>query len=176
MEKTLSSQTIYEGKILKLTLDEVECQDGQHAYREVVHHNGGVCIVAVKDHKIILVKQHRYPNHIDTIEIPAGKLESKEETALCAFRELEEETNNRAKDMKFIMKFLPTPGYTSEWLYMYEAIDFEEVDDALAADDDEFIDVIYMDLDEAYEKVMNGTIVDAKTIIAIMYAYNKEKK
>ena len=74
------------------------------------------------------------------------------------------------------MKFLPTPGYTSEWLYMYEAIDFEEVDDALAADEDEFIDVIYMDLDEAYEKVMNGTIVDAKTIIAIMYAYNKGKK
>ena len=109
-------------------------------------------------------------------EIPAGKLESQEETALCAFRELEEETNNRAKDMKFIMKFLPTPGYTSEWLYMYEAIDFEEVDDALAADEDEFIDVIYMDLDEAYEKVINGTIVDAKTIIAIMYAYNKEKK
>ena len=75
--------------------------------------------------------------------------------------------------MKFIMKVLPSPGYTSEWLYLYEAIDFEEVDDALDGDEDEFIDIVKLDIDEAYQKVLSGEIVDAKTVIAIMYAYQQ---
>ena len=174
MEKELNRQDIYDGAILKLTKEEVLLEDGNHAYREVVYHHGGVCVLARKDHKILLVKQFRYPNRMDTIEIPAGKLEYNEDPKECAFRELEEETNYRAKDMKFITKFLPSPGYTSEWLYLYEAIDFQEVNDALECDPDEFIDLIEMDIDEAYQHVLDGTIVDAKTIIAIMYAYQNK--
>lgn len=173
MEKELSRELIYDGKIMTVTKETVECEDGQQAFREVVYHHGGVCVLAVKDHQIILVKQFRYPNRINTLEIPAGKLEKDEDTKECAFRELEEETNNRAKDMKFILKVLPSPGYTSEWLYLYQAIDFKEVKDALECDPDEFIDVITMSVDEAYEKVLNGEIVDAKTVIAIMYAKQK---
>lgn len=174
MEKEIQRTLIYDGKIMQVTREEVELENGEHAYREVVYHHGGVCILAVKDHQIILVKQFRYPNRIQTIEVPAGKLEKDEDPQDCAFRELEEETNNRARDMKFIMKVLPSPGYTSEWLYLYETIDFEEVNDALAGDDDEFIDIIKMDIDEAYQKVLDGEIVDAKTVIAIMYAYQKD--
>lgn len=174
MEKEIQRTLIYDGKIMQVTREEVELKNGEHAYREVVYHHGGVCILAVKDHQIILVKQFRYPNRIQTIEVPAGKLEKDEDPQDCAFRELEEETNNRARDMKFIMKVLPSPGYTSEWLYLYEAIDFEEVNDALAGDDDEFIDIIKLDIDEAYQKVLDGEIVDAKTVIAIMYAYQKD--
>ena len=172
MEKEIQRTLIYDGKIMQVTREEVELENGEHAYREVVYHHGGV--LAVKDHQIILVKQFRYPNRIQTIEVPAGKLEKDEDPQDCAFRELEEETNNRARDMKFIMKVLPSPGYTSEWLYLYEAIDFEEVNDALAGDDDEFIDIIKLDIDEAYQKVLDGEIVDAKTVIAIMYAYQKD--
>ena len=174
MEKEIQRTLIYDGKIMQVTREEVELENGEHAYREVVYHHGGVCILAVKDHQIILVKQFRYPNRIQTIEVPAGKLEKDEDPQDCAFRELEEETNNRARDMKFIMKVLPSPGYTSEWLYLYEAIDFEEVNDALAGDDDEFIDIIKLDINEAYQKVLDGEIVDAKTVIAIMYAYQKD--
>lgn len=170
MEKELKREIIYDGKILQLTKEEVELENGQHAYREVVYHNGGVCVLAVKNNQILLVKQFRYPNRLDTLEIPAGKLEKDEDPKTCALRELEEETNYRASNMKFIMKTLPSPGYTSEWLYLYEAVDFQEVNDALACDD-EFIDVIWLNLDEAYQKVLNGDIVDAKTVIAIMYAY-----
>ena len=176
MEKEIQRTLIYDGKIMQVTREEVELENGEHAYREVVYHHGGVCILAVKDHQIILVKQFRYPNRIQTIEVPAGKLEKDEDPQDCAFRELEEETNNRARDMKFIMKVLPSPGYTSEWLYLYEAIDFEEVNDALAGDDDEFIDIIKLDIDEAYQKVLDGEIVDAKTVIAIMYAYQKDNQ
>jgi ADP-ribose pyrophosphatase len=174
MEKELNRKTIYDGAIMQVTKEEVLCENGKHAYREVVYHHGGVCILAIKDNQIILVKQFRYPNRIETLEIPAGKLEKDEDPKSCAFRELEEETNQRAKDMKFLLKVLPSPGYTSEWLHLYEAIDFKEVNDALEGDDDEFIDVIYMNLEEAYQKVLDGTIVDAKTVIAIMYAYNKK--
>ena len=174
MEKEIQRTLIYDGKIMQVTREEVELENGEHAYREVVYHHGGVCILAVKDHQIILVKQFRYPNRIQTIEVPAGKLEKDEDPQDCAFRELEEETNNRARDMKFIMKVLPSPGYTSEWLYLYEAIDFEEVDDALEGDEDEFIDIVKLDIDEAYQKVLDGEIVDAKTVIAIMYAYQKD--
>lgn len=173
MEKEINRSIIYDGKIMQVTREEVELEDGQHAYREVVYHHGGVCILAVKNHQIIFVKQFRYPNRIQTIEIPAGKLEKDEDPKDCAFRELEEETNYRAKDMKFIMKVLPSPGYTSEWLYLYEAVDFKEVDDALEGDDDEFIDVLTLDIDDAYQKVLDGDIVDAKTVIAVMYAYQK---
>ena len=174
MEKEIQRTLIYDGKIMQVTREEVELENGEHAYREVVYHHGGVCILAIKNHQILLVKQFRYPNRIQTIEVPAGKLEKDEDPQDCAFRELEEETNNRARDMKFIMKVLPSPGYTSEWLYLYEAIDFEEVNDALAGDDDEFIDIIKLDIDEAYQKVLDGEIVDAKTVIAIMYAYQKD--
>ncbi|WP_028044028.1 NUDIX hydrolase [Candidatus Stoquefichus massiliensis] len=173
MEKEVNRTVIFDGKIMQVTKEEVELIDGQHAFREVVYHHGGVCILAIKDHQILLVKQFRYPNRINTLEIPAGKLEKDEDTKECAFRELEEETNNRAQDMKFIMKVLPSPGYTSEWLYLYEAIDFEEVDDSLDCDADEFIDVIQLDINDAYQKVLNGEIVDAKTVIAILYAYSK---
>lgn len=173
MEKEINKSIIYDGKIMQVTREEVELEDGQHAYREVVYHHGGVCILAVKSHQIIFVKQFRYPNRIQTIEIPAGKLEKDENPKDCAFRELEEETNYRAKDMKFIMKVLPSPGYTSEWLYLYEAVDFREVDDALEGDDDEFIDVLTLDIDDAYQKALDGDIVDAKTVIAVMYAYQK---
>lgn len=173
VEKEIKRETILEGKIITVTKEEVLLENGQHAFREVVYHNGGVCILAVKDNKIYLVKQFRYPNRVNTIEIPAGKLEKGEDPKDCAFRELEEETNLRAKDMKFLFKFFPTPGYTSEILYMYEASNFEEVEDALEGDEDEFIDVIKYDINDAYQKVLNGEIQDAKTMIAIMYAYNK---
>lgn len=176
MEKEIKKEIIFDGKIMTVTKEEVELEDGQHAYREVVYHHGGVCILAIKNHQIILVKQFRYPNRLQTIEVPAGKLEAGEDPRDCAFRELEEETNNRAKDMQFVMKVLPSPGYTSEWLYLYEAIDFEEVDDALDGDADEFIDIIKLDIKEAYQKVLTGEIVDAKTVIAIMYAYQKDQQ
>lgn len=174
MEKELKRTLIYDGKIMTVTKEEVECENGRHAFREVVYHHGGVCILAIKDHQILLVKQFRYPNRIDTLEIPAGKLEKDEDPKACAFRELEEETNNRAQDMKFILKVLPSPGYTSEWLYLYQAVDFKEVNDSLDCDEDEFIDVIKMDINEAYQKVLDGDIVDAKTVIAIMYAYQNQ--
>lgn len=175
MEKKITSELIYDGKIIKVYKDQVECQNGNIATREVVRHHGGVGILAMVDNQILLVKQFRYPTAIDTLEIPAGKLELNEDTAICALRELEEETNYSAKSLKLISKFLPTPGYCDEMLYIYEAQDIYEVKNPLACDDDEFIEVIKMNIDDAYQKVINHEIIDAKTVIAIMYAYINKK-
>lgn len=171
MEKKLDSQLIYDGKIIKLYKDSVLCDNGNKATREVVRHNGGVGILAIVDNKILLVKQFRYPNAITTLEIPAGKLELNENPKECALRELEEETGYSAKDAIKISKFLPTPGYSDEWLYIYQAQDVFKVENPRACDDDEMIEVIALDIDEAYKQVVSGKIFDSKTIIAIMHTY-----
>ena len=176
MEKQLSSKTIFEGNIIKVTHDEVELPDGSTAMRECVYHRGGVCILAVENGCILLIKQFRYPNRMDTLEIPAGKLEEGEDPNQACYREFEEETDRRAENMRFILKLYPTPGFCSEIDYLYEAENFKYVKDSLPQDDDEFLKLVKMPIDEAYAKVLDGTIFDAQTIIAIQYAYQKYHK
>lgn len=174
MEKQIDSTTIYDGAIMKVTKEHVLLQDGNTAVRECVYHHGGVCILAIEDDEIILVKQFRYPNRCDTLEIPAGKLELGEDPDKACYREFEEETNRRAKNMRHILKMLPTPGYSSEILRIYEAEDFKEVEDSLQCDADEFLNIIKMPIDEAYKAIFDGRIIDGKTVIAVMYAYNRK--
>ena len=88
MEKEINREMIFDGNIMQVTKEEVELEDGKHAFREVVYHHGGVCILAIENNQILLVKQFRYPNRIETLEIPAGKLEKDEDTKACAFRNL----------------------------------------------------------------------------------------
>ena len=171
MEKKINSQIIYDGKIIKVCKDRVLCENGNEATREVIRHHGGVGVLAIINDKILLVKQYRYPNATDTLEIPAGKLELNENTELCALRELEEETGYSAKAITQIAKFLPTPGYSDEWLYIYQAQDIFKVENPLAGDEDEVIELIAIDIDSAYQKVVSGEIFDSKTMIAIMHAY-----
>ena len=171
MEKTLNSQCIYDGKILQLYRDEVLLPHQQTGIREVVHHHGGVGILAIKNQHILLVKQYRYPFQKETIEIPAGKIEANEEPLKCAYRELEEETGYGAHDMALISSVLPTPGYSDECIYLYEAKQLYRPIHPLPKDDDEFIQLIEMPITEAYQAVLSNMIQDAKTVIAIMYAY-----
>ena len=75
-EKTLSSKVLYDGKIIKLELDEVELPNGTKAKREVARHPAGVCVAAVtKDNEILFVNQYRYPYHEVVLELPAGKVD-----------------------------------------------------------------------------------------------------
>ena len=114
MEKKVESQVIYNGKIITVYKDKVECPNKKIATREIVRHHGGVGILIVVDDCIVLVKQFRYAYNKDTLEIPAGKLEKGEEVSLAGKRELEEETGYSCKDMRLINEIYPTTGYCDE--------------------------------------------------------------
>ncbi|MBO4878127.1 MAG: NUDIX hydrolase [Ruminococcus sp.] len=168
-EKQLSSELIYEGPIFTITHDTVELENGNTAVRDVLHHNGGVCVIPVTDaNEIFLVKQLRYPFQLVTVEVPAGKLEKGEDHAECGRRELLEETGCTCSEYIYLGKMLPTPAYNTEITYMYLArgLSFEKQ----SLDEDEFLDVERMPLAEAVEKVMDGTFTDGKTQIAILKA------
>ena len=171
MEKKMDSQTIFQGKIITVYKDKVKCPNEKIATREIDRHHGGVGILATVDDKIILVKQFRYAYNQDTIEIPAGKLEYNEDSNLAGARELEEETGYSAKKLVPITQIYPTPGYCDEIIHLYEAKDVYKVENPLAGDEDEFINVLFIPIDEAYQMVIDQKIKDSKTIIAIMKAY-----
>ncbi len=171
MEKQLNSNLIYDGIVVKLKKDEVLCENGMTSYRECVSAPGGVAILAIVDQKVLLVKQYRYVVQEETIELPAGKIEPNEDLAICALRELEEETGYTSETIEKIFTFYPTPGFCSEVLHIYEAKNITKLETPKAMDEDEVINSYFLDLEEAYHQVLDGTIKDSKTMIAIQYAY-----
>ena len=168
-EKTLSSDFIYKGPIFTITHDSAELENGKTAVRDVLHHNGGVCVIPItEDNEIFLVKQFRYPFQTVTREVPAGKLEKGENYGECGKRELLEETGYTCSEYIFLGEMLPTPAYNSEITYMYLArgLKFSRQD----LDPDEFLDVERIPLSEAVKQVMDGTIRDGKTQITVLKA------
>ncbi|MDP3387492.1 MAG: NUDIX hydrolase [Eubacteriales bacterium] len=168
IEKTISSRRIHEGKILNLRVDEVLLPNDKTSLREIVEHNGAVAIVAVTDeNKILMVRQYRKAVEKVLTEIPAGKLEKGETPFDCAYRELIEETGFRAHQLHEVMEIITSPGFCTEKIHLFVAKSLAA--DYLENDEDEFIDLITLDLDEALEKIVSGEIVDSKTIIGLLY-------
>lgn len=168
-EKTLSSETKYEGFIFTITSDIVELENGNTAHRDVLRHPGGVCVIPVtENNEIYLVKQFRYPFKEVTIEIPAGKLEYGEDHAECGRRELLEETGCTCSEYTYLGKLYPVPAYNTEIIHIYMAKGLTFGSQSL--DEDEFLDVEKVPLSQAVEMVMNGKITDGKTQIAILKA------
>ena len=164
-EKMVSSQTLYEGKIIKVTLDQARLPDGSLASREVVYHPGGVAVLALDEDKTVyLVRQYRYPIQRLLLELPAGKLDhgSEEDVLLGAQRELSEETGLEASEWTYLGYTLASPGFCDEALHMYLARGLTRKGQHL--DEDEFLDVVTMPFDRLVEQVMDGTITDGKTV------------
>lgn len=165
-EKTITSKTIFSGKVINLRIDEVETVNNNVATREIVEHNGGVGIVALDGDKILLVKQYRRPFDEAVLEIPAGKLEKGEEPLSCAFRELEEETGYKTNELKLITVIYPTPGFCTEKLYIY--FTDKLIKSKTNFDEDEYLELYRYSLTEAIDMIKNAEIKDAKTIIGIL--------
>lgn len=166
-EKQLSSETKFAGRVITVTLDQVELENGDTSMREVVHHNGGAGIAALNDAgEIYLVRQYRYALDRELIEIPAGKLEKGEDPFAAAKRELGEEAGLAAKTYRDLGCIIPTCGYCSEIIYLYAAKDLSPVGQHL--DPDEFLSVFTMPLDDAVSRVLSGEITDSKTVTAIL--------
>lgn len=164
-ETMISSQTIFEGKIIKVTLDQARLPDGTLASREVVYHPGGVAVLALDDdNTVYLVKQYRYPIQQLLLELPAGKLDHgvEENVLLGAQRELSEETGLEAAEWTYLGHTLASPGFCDEALHMYLARGLTRKGQHL--DEDEFLDVVTMPFGQLVEQVMDGTITDGKTV------------
>lgn len=166
-ERTVESKTIFEGRIVKLTVDQAELPDGSLAVREVVYHPGGVAILALDDRNYVaLVRQYRYPIGQLLLELPAGKLDAGEDHRLAAARELSEETGLEAAELTYLGYILASPGFCDESLHMYLARGLTQKEQHLDAD--EFLNVVTMPFDELVRQVMDGTITDAKTVATVL--------
>ncbi len=166
-EKQLSSETVFEGRVIRVTLDHVELENGRTSTREIVHHNGGAAIAALNEQdEIFLVRQYRYALQRELIELPAGKLEKGEDPLCAAKRELSEETGFSSDAFFDLGSIIPTCGYDSEVIYLYAAKNLTAVGQHLDAD--EFLSVFTMPFSQAVEQVLSGEITDAKTVAGIL--------
>lgn len=170
-EKTINSQLIFDGRVVKLYKDKIELPTGQESLREVVKHSGGVVIFARKEDKVLLVKQFRYPMKEVLYELPAGKLEIGEDPFEAAKRELEEETGYCANKWTDLGYVYTSPGYSDEKLYLYMAEDLKFTH--CHPDEGEILQALEYSYEDVLKMIANGEINDAKTLCAIMRAQIK---
>ena len=176
-EKQLASKQIFDGKVVKLFVDDIELPNGKGAFREVVRHPGAVCVIPITDEgEVIMVRQFRYPFSSVLLEIPAGKLEIGEDPLDAVKRELEEESGVVAENVEFIGMTYTTVAFTDEKIYTYMATGLSYTESH--PDEDEFLEVVKIPLDTLVEMVMTGEIKDSKTQVAILKADRllKERK
>ncbi|MCW6701611.1 NUDIX hydrolase [Anaerococcus sp. NML200537] len=167
-EKTIKSDTIYDGKILKLRVETVELENKRYSKREIVDHQKGVGIIAFDgDDKIWMVKQYRKAIDKITLEIPAGLVDPGEMPIETAKRELQEEVGYLPETISYLFDMHASPGFTNDKLSFFLAKDL--VKSSLEQDEDENVEACAIEIKELYKMVENGEITDAKTIIAILY-------
>ena len=170
-EHKVSGKTIFNGKIVRLDVDQARLPDGSIATREVVYHPGGVAILALDEqNNVSLVRQFRYPFGKLLLELPAGKLDhgAEEDPLLGAKRELSEETGLEAEEYTYLGHILASPGFCDESLHMYLARGLRQGE--THPDEDEFLESGRLPLPELVEQVMRGEIKDAKTVALVLKA------
>lgn len=165
------SKIIYEGKVFDIKVDEIEYDSGNSANREVVIHPGGAVVVPVtKENKIVMVAQYRYPMNKNLLELPAGKLDKGEDPLTCAARELEEETGYRSNKVEKLGSIYTTPGYSSEELHIYAAVELEK--GSHNREEGELgMEIFEYSIKEIEKMIAENRIVDGKTISGI-FLYN----
>jgi len=167
IEKTLSSQTIYEGRILKLRVDTVLTAGGRRSTREIVEHPDCIAIIAVDaDDNILLVKQYRKPVEKELLEIPAGGIDAGEDAEAAVIREMQEETGFRPQKVELLGGFYSAPGYATEYLYLYLATDLTP--SRLYAEDTEGIELVRVPFTQISDLINSGRICDAKSIAGLL--------
>jgi len=169
-ERCVSSELIFDGKVVHLYVDQIALPNGAPAIREYVRHIGAVAVLPLTEEgEVICVRQYRYAHGCVMTEIPAGKLDSREEDHVeAALRELREETGARCQRLTYLGLFRSTPAILDEKidLYLAEELTFGET----SPDEDEFLEIVRLPLSELVDRVMAGEITDGKTQVAVLKA------
>lgn len=171
MKKTHSA-IVYQCKIFDVREEDVQFPNGKSARQSWINHNPTVAIVPVNDkNELILIKQYRAAVKQDLLEIPAGSLDGAEESpAVCAQRELAEETGFQPKTLVKLFEGYLLPGYCNEYMHFFLALDLFSA--PMTPDDDEFIETMPVSFSKAHKLIDKGEIIDAKTVLGITLADN----
>lgn len=169
MENEVKSTKIYSGRVFNLRQDQVRLPNGRVTNLDIVEHPGAVVLIPVDaQSKLWFVRQYRHAARKWLLEFPAGTLEAGEDIETCAHRELREEIGMAAGKIQKIGEFYIAPGYSTEFLHIYLASDLHPA--PLPGDEDEFIQVESLTIDQAYALAGQGSIPDAKTLAALLLA------
>ncbi|WP_251717326.1 NUDIX hydrolase [Lactobacillus agrestimuris] len=173
-ETEISSQPIFKGRIVDLSVRTIKLPNGEKATREVIKHQPAAAVIAINENKqMLLVKQWREPIKQLTLEIPAGLIDSTDASPLDAMkRELNEEGGYRAEYWEKVMEFYSSPGFTDEKMYLFYCDTLTKLEEKRSLDEDEFLTAEWYSLDELKKMLSEGKIVDAKTIYAITFWEN----
>lgn len=169
IEETVSSEQVFDGRLLKVFSDRVRLPDGHESTREIIRHPGAVVVIAVLDNgKLLFERQYRYPLRRVFLEMPAGKIDAGEHTLDTARRELREETGYKAKLWRHLGTIHPAIGYADERIEIYWAQGLSFVGDS--PDHGEILEIVELSLADALLAVRDGEITDGKTISALLWA------
>ena len=169
MERTVASREVFNGRLLRLRVDQVELDDGLRAEREIVEHPGAVAILAFTGNgELVLVRQYRKAAERLTVEIPAGTLGKGEAPRDCAIRELKEETGYSASTLQPICSFYSAVGFCNEMLHQFVAQGLTAGEQA--QEDDERIELFTAPVADAMQMIREGQIVDSKTVAGVFWA------
>jgi 8-oxo-dGTP pyrophosphatase MutT (NUDIX family) len=170
----IETREIFAGRVIKVSVDEVQLPNGLRIPLEIVRHPGGAAVVAIDSQdRVCLLRQFRHAAGGYIYELPAGKLEPDEPPETTARRELVEEASTSASHWESLGAYLSSPGCFTEVIHLYLATGLSET--AGRADADEVFQVEWWPMDQALEKALNGELTDAKTIIGILRAASRKK-
>lgn len=167
--ETIHSRPIYQGHAFCVRQDQVRLPNGAETRLDIVEHIGAVTILPIDaDGNIWFVRQYRHTVGIELLELPAGTLEPGEPPEVCADRETREEIGMGAKKLQKIGAFYMAPGYSTELMHVYLAMDL--FDAPLARDSDEFLDIERIPLEQIPDMIQSGKITDGKTLAVFQLA------
>ncbi len=166
---TIDSENVYKGKIFSIRHDQVRLPDGHVTYLDVIDHSGAVVIIPVDDeNRMWFVRQYRYAVGEELLELPAGMVEAGEKPEDCAAREIREEIGMAAAELIHLGAFYLAPGYSTEYMHVFLARKLSPA--PLARDDDEFLNVETMPVEQAFSMGTSGAFRDGKTYAALLMA------
>jgi len=169
IEETLTSEQVFDGRLLKVFADAVRLPNGKESTREIIRHPGAVVVIGVLDNgKLLFERQFRYPVRRVMLELPAGKIDAGEHILDTARRELREETGYKAKLWRHLGTMHPAIGYADEKIEIFWAQGLSFVGES--PDHDEILEIVELSIHDALLAVRDGEITDGKTISALMWA------